>query len=145
MASETWVNVSTGEVMTFSDGETFVLLRTTDDCSWMTSGLSAVDLMFLMAAACMVNKSGYFSVSNGRREKMAKELNVTERSISDSLRRMDEKDIITRVGGGEYLMNPGIISRSHARLIPKRISEYHGIRNNKKDGRKDKLHGFHNE
>jgi hypothetical protein len=137
MASETWVNVDTGEVMTFSDGETFVLLRTTDDCSWMTSGLSAVDFMVLMAAACMINKSGYFSVSNGRREKMAKELNVTERSISDSLRRMDEKDIITRVGGGEYLMNPGIISRSHARLIPKRISEYYGIRNNKKDGRED--------
>ena len=137
MASETWVNVDTGEVMTFSDGETFVLLRTTDDCSWMTRGLSAVDFMVLMAAACMINKSGYFSVSNGRREKMAKELNVTERSISDSLRRMDEKDIITRVGGGEYLMNPGIISRSHARLIPKRISEYYGIRNNKKDGRED--------
>lgn len=137
MASETWVNVDTGEVMTFSDGETFVLLRTTDDCSWMTSGLSAVDFMVLMAAACMINKNGYFSVSNGRREKMAKELNVTERSISDSLRRMDEKDIITRVGGGEYLMNPGIISRSHARLIPKRISEYYGIRNNKKDGRED--------
>lgn len=137
MASETWVNVDTGEAMTFSDGETFVLLRTTDDCSWMTSGLSAVDFMVLMAAACMINKSGYFSVSNGRREKMAKELNVTERSISDSLRRMDEKDIITRVGGGEYLMNPGVISRSHARLIPKRISEYYGIRNNKKDGRED--------
>lgn len=137
MASETWVNVDTGEVMTFSDGETFVLLRTTDDCSWTTSGLSAVDFMVLMAAACMINKSGYFSVSSGRREKMAKELNVTERSISDSLRRMDEKDIITRVGGGEYLMNPGVISRSHARLIPKRISEYYGIRNNKKDGRED--------
>ena len=137
MASETWVNVDTGEVMTFSDGETFVLLRTTDDCSWVASGLSAVDFMVLMAAACMINKSGYFSVSNGRREKMAKELNVTERSISDSLRRMDEKDIITRVGGGEYLMNPGVISRSHARLIPKRISEYYGIRNNKKNGRED--------
>lgn len=137
MASETWVNVDTGEVMTFSDGETFVLLRTTDECRWVTSGLSSIDFMVLMTAACMINKNGYFSVSNGRREKMARELSVTERSISDSLRRMDEKDIITRVGSGEYLMNPGIISRSHAKLIPKRISEYYGIRNDKKNGKED--------
>lgn len=127
MAKEKWANVLTGEIREFTEGETFVMLRTTKGVSWAI-GLSSTDIIVWLTAADMMSKAGYFSISKGVRKRLSKELGLTERTIQDALRRLTESNVIAKLEDGEYLMNPETVFRFPARYMGEKIGEYYTIR-----------------
>lgn len=124
MATEAWTNNITGEVREFTEGETFVMLRTTDGTEWK-KGLSASEFIVCIAFAESMTKRGHLSLSKGGKKRMSKEIGASERSISESLKKLTEKNVIAHLGGGDYVMNPEIFFRRPAREMSKYIGEYY--------------------
>lgn len=127
MAKEFWTNNVTGEVMEFTEGETFVMLRTTEGTGWKKR-LTAVEFMVCISFAEEMNKKGRLSLSIGGRKRIARENEISERTVSDSLKSLEEKNILVHIGGGDYMMNPEIFFRRPARGMSKYIEEYYRIR-----------------
>lgn len=128
MATEIWINEATGERREFTDGETFVMLRTTEGCLWKV-GLTASEHVMWITAAEMINKDGYFGISVGAKRRISKITGLSERTINDSLRGLVEKNIIVKIDSHEYLMNPEVVFRFPVRNIGDKIAEYYAIKN----------------
>ena len=128
MAKERWVNEVTGEIREFTDSETFVMLRTTDGCSWKV-GLNASEYTMWITAAESMTKDGYFWVSKAARMRISKVTGLSERTIFDSLKSLSDKNIIVKVGAGEYLMNPEVAFKFPVRYMGEKIAEYYSIKN----------------
>lgn len=127
MGKETWTNNLTGEVKEFTEGETFVMLRTTDGTSWV-KGLSATDFMVFFESTYFMSKQGYLSMSKSMRDKMSANLEISERSVRDSLARLVQKNLMLKLDGGGYLVNPEMAFKFHARHMWTYREKYYAIK-----------------
>lgn len=128
MATESWTNNTTGEVRSFTDGETFVMLRTTEGTKWK-KGLSSSEFVVCIAIAEEMTKRGRVSVTKGWKKRIAEDSGITERAVYDAVRKLVNKNILAYIGGGDYLMNPEVFYSRSSRGVHQYLKEYYAERN----------------
>lgn len=125
MAKRKVVDYNTGEVIELSEGESFFMIRDTLDMSWLKSSLSVSDVIVLLKLASMMTRNGLVGVAKGTRVIIGKELNMTERSVGDTLRRLVAKNLIADLGGNQYLVNPEVAFKFPSHMMDSKIAFYY--------------------
>jgi len=130
MAKRTIQDALTGEVLEISVGESFFMVRDTYDMPWLNLGLSVSEMKVFLKLSSIATKKGFVSVAKGARSLLAASLEMTERSVADSIKRLASKNLIADLGGNLYMINPEVAFKTSSDRIDKMIDSYYTRKKN---------------
>jgi len=107
--------------------EKFIMIRTTDGLKWLSKLKGSEYSLLTLLTAIIDYDKDIVKLTPSERKEIIEILGITYTSLSDMLKKLEDKRFLIRLNKSELKLNPLYSYRCSSNTIPSKIAEFNSI------------------